>query len=368
MFFRLLLVLLLLGAIFGGIFGLKHQQFQAMQAQMAQPMPPATVSSTRVRAEGWQPTLNAVGSLVAVSGIDVTAEVAGLVSEIRFQSGGQVEKGEVLVRLDDSVDRATLEGLRADARLAEIQYKRTAELLPRQSVSQADFDIAKATYEAAQARVATQLATIDKKTIRAPFTGLLGIRQVDLGEFVAPGTRFVALNALDPIYVDYALPERFFRQLALGQKVKLTLDAYPDERFAGEVTAIESGVDEGTRTIRVRATLPNPDARLRPGMFAEVQTLHEDEYEVLTVPQTAISFHTYGDFVYVIVPGEEEGQRIAKRRQVITGAVREGVVEIREGLEAGEEVVQAGLIKIRDGQPVQIDNSVELRPGEIAQE
>ena len=364
---RLIIVVILLVAIFGGIFAVKYVQFQKMSAQLAQPQPPATVASTEVQTEHWQPNLRAVGSLVAINGIEVTTEVAGIVSEIDFVSGQRVQKGDVLLKLDDTVDRATLAGLKANKRLAQVQLRRVQNLLSRKVVSKSDFDEAKAKYDAADAAVSEQEAVIAKKTIRASFAGLIGIRQVDLGQYLAPGTQIVSLQALKPIFVDYALPEREFRKIATGQAVKVAVDAYPNEAFTGKVTAVEPGVDRGNRMVQVRATMTNEDARLRPGMFAEVTSLLPGQQQVLTVPRTAISYNTYGDFVYLIANGPG-GKLVAKRHQVATGRAREGRVEIKTGLKAGQRVVRAGLVKLRDGQPVKIDNSVALHDAEVAAE
>ncbi len=363
---RLIIVILLLGLVFGGIYVLKQKQQREMQALLSRPRPPATVATARVRLEYWRPGLRAVGSLTAVSGIDITTEVAGLVRKLRFESGQRVSKGDVILQLDDQVDRATLAGLKADRRLAEIQFQRTRELLPRKAVSQSDFDAARARFDSAQARLAEQQARIRLKTIRAPFAGLLGIRAVDVGEYLSPGARIVSLTALDPIYLDYALPERQYRQLALGQEVQARIDAWPGEIFRGRVTAIDTGLQQGSRTIRVRATLANPGQRLRPGMFAEVVTLQANKQERLTVPRTAISFNTYGDFVFVI---RRDGERLrVQRRQVETGAVRAGRVVIRTGLSVDEQVVRSGLVKLRDGMPVRIDDSVNLDDARIEHE
>ncbi|WP_275098584.1 efflux RND transporter periplasmic adaptor subunit [Sedimenticola hydrogenitrophicus] len=364
---RLIIVLLLFGAAAAGVGYWKFQQFQQMNAQLTAPRPPAVIASARVRQENWQPMLRAVGSLRAQSGIEITNEVPGMVSLINFDSGQQVTAGEALLRLEDSVELATLESLKADQRLAEVQFRRTAELMPKQAVSKSEFDIAKATYESAQAKVAQQQATVRKKVIRAPFVGILGIRQVDQGQYLPAGTPIVSLQALDPLYVDYALPEREFSRVAPGQVVRLRVAAYPDAPFSGRVSAIDAGVDEGSRSIRVRATVPNPDQRLRPGMFAEVETLMREEMAVLTVPRTAISYNTYGNFAYVIGEAEGGGLRV-QRRQVETGAVREGRVAVIRGLAAGERVVRAGLVKLRDGQPVTIDDSVELDDSQVVEQ
>ncbi|WP_029133690.1 efflux RND transporter periplasmic adaptor subunit [Sedimenticola selenatireducens] len=364
---RLILVLLLFGGAAAGVGYWKYQKFQQMNAQLTAPRPPAVIASALVQQENWQPMLRAVGSLRAQSGIQVTNEVPGIVSLIGFESGQAVAAGAVLLRLEDSVELATLESLKADQRLAEVQYRRTAELMPKQAVSKSEFDIAKATFESAQAKVAQQQATVQKKVIRSPFGGILGIRQVDQGQFLPAGTSIVSLQALDPLYVDYALPEREFSKVAPGQTVQLRVGAYPDAQFIGSVSAIDAGVDEGSRSIRVRATVPNRDNLLRPGMFAEVETLMQQESAVLTVPRTAISYNTYGNFAYVIDKTESGGLRV-KRRQVETGAVREGRVAVTRGLEAGEQVVRAGLVKLRDGQSVTIDDSVQLDNGKVAEQ
>lgn len=357
---RFFVVLLFLAVIIGVIGGLKYQQFQQMQAQLSQPQPPATVASAQASHASWVRSLRSVGSLVAVNGVSVSSEVAGTVSRIAFESGQRVSEGDLLLQLDDTVDRATLAGLKADRRLAEVQLERARNLLERKAISKSEFDEAKAKYDAAEARVEEQREIINKKSIRAPFDGLLGIRRVDVGEYLQPGSQIVSLQALDPIYVDYSLPERHFSRIAVGQTIEVRLDVYPDEVFNGRIIALDSGVDEGTRSIGIRATLAN-DGRLRPGMFAEVLTLEEGAQQVLTIPRTAVSFNTYGDFVFRIVEGDEGSLKVA-RTQIETGDVRAGRVAVTKGLEAGDRVVAAGQVKLRDGQAVKIDDSVELDP------
>ncbi len=361
---RLFFVLLFLGVVFGGIFGWKYYVGQMMAEQMAKPQPPPVVTAAEVREETWRPSLRSVGSLVAINGVQVSTEVAGKVSALEFESGQRVAAGDVLVRLDDTVDRATLRGLIADRRLAEVQFERSADLLRRNAVSQSEHDEAKARFDSARAAVAEQQAIIGKKVIRAPFAGLLGLRRVDLGEYLSPGAHIVSLQALDPIYVDYTLPERYLTRVSRGQEVRLELDAFPGETITGEVTALDSGVDAGTRSITVRATVANPEDRLRPGMFAEVRTLMPGEERHLTVPRTAVSFNTYGDFVFVLEPGEGDGLK-AVRRQVRTGPSREARVAVTEGLEPGERVVRAGTVKLRDGQTVTLDDDVVLDDAEV---
>ncbi len=355
---RLFVVLILLGLVFGGIFGWKYYQAQQRAARASAPPPPATVAAAEVRTESWQPYLFAVGSLVAAQGIHVTTEVAGQVEKIHFQPGQVVAEGEPLLQLDDSVDRAVLDGLVAQRRLAEIRFKRITELLEKNVVPKADFDEAQANLDNASAQVASQRRRIEEKQIRAPFAGLIGIREVDVGEYLSPGARIVPLQALDPIYADYSLPEQHLARLSAGQTVRLTVKAYPNRTFQGRVEAINPGIDPGTRSVRIRAILANPGHHLRPGMFAEVRTLLPEREDVLTLPRTAISYAPYGDSVFVIE--EQDGDLVVQRRQVQTGESREGRVEIVQGLEAGERVVAAGQVKLRNGQRVRIDNSVEL--------
>ena len=360
----LLIVVVLLVVLLGSIFGIKQWQQYSMQARTAQPFPPATVAATEVVQENWVPRLRAVGSLDATNGISVAAEVSGVIKEIVFTSGERAEQGAILIRLDDAVDRAALDALRAERRLAQIKFNRSKDLLKKQVTSKSEYDEAQALYEAALARVAEQEAVINKKVIRAPFSGLLGISLVDIGQFLEPGDHIVSLQAMDPIHVDYTLPERYLHQVAAGQEVEVSVEAMPGEIFRGVVSAIDADVNRATRTLKIRATLPNSEQRLRPGMFAEVQTLHAESQQVLTIPRTAVSYNTYGDFVY-LVETQNDGTLRVKRHQVVSGETRAGRVAILQGVEAGDRVVRAGLVKLREGMPVKIDNSVELQDAEV---
>jgi membrane fusion protein (multidrug efflux system) len=357
---RMLFVLLALGLVLGAMFGWKYYLGQKMAALAMMPPPPSSVAAAEVQSESWQPYLEAVGSLVASQGIFLTTEVAGKVSEIHFESGQQVETGTRLLQIDDSVDRAELSGILAERRLAEQQYKRRKGLLESKTISQSDVDEARLRLDNAIAQLAAKQAIIAKKRITAPFSGWLGIRQVDLGEYLQPGTAIVPLDSLDPIFVDFSLPERHFDQVSIGQPVEVTVQAFPDEHFTGRISAMNPGIDPGTRSLRLRATLENPEARLRPGMFAEVHAMLPSRPAVLTLPQTAISYNPYGDSVFVIV--QDDAGSSVERRQVETGGVRSGRVEIVQGLQAGELVVIAGQVKLRNGQAVVVDNSVALEP------
>jgi membrane fusion protein (multidrug efflux system) len=355
---RMLLVLLALSLVLGAMFGWKFYQAQKMAVLANMPPPPATVAAADVQTESWQPYLEAVGSLVATHGILVTTEVAGIVSAIHFESGQPVEAGTLLLQLDDSVDQAELSGITAEQRLAELQFKRREGLLESKTISPSDVDEARLRLENAAARLAAKQAVIAKKRITAAFSGWLGIRQVDLGEYLQPGTAIVPLEALAPIYVDYALPERYLDQISVDQAVEINVQAFPGEVFTGQITALNPGIDPVTRSLRVRATLENPQERLRPGMFASVRTVLPQRPAVLTLPQTAITYNPYGDAVFVIQEGET-GLRV-QRRQVETGGIRNGRVEIVQGLEAGEQVVVTGQVKLRNDQAVVIDNSIVL--------
>jgi membrane fusion protein (multidrug efflux system) len=288
----------------------------------------------------------------------VTTEVPGQVEKILFESGQRVAEGDVILQLDDSVDQADLEGLIAQLNLARLQFERARKLVKERSVSQSEYDQSRAQLDSAEATVASKRAVIAKKKIRAPFGGQLGIREVDVGEYLSPGARIVPLQALDPVHVDYTLPERHFDELVAGQTVRVEVQAYPERVFQGSISAINPGIDPGTRSVRLRATLDNPEQLLRPGMFAEVRTVLPARDDILTLPRTAVTYNPYGESVFVIVA--QGDQQVVQNRRIKTGEVREGRVEIVDGLQAGELVVSAGQVKLRNGQPVTIDNSVTL--------
>lgn len=359
---RIVLVLVVLSAIFGVIFGWKFKQIQDAGSRQGAP-PPPTVASTEVVTETWDRYLTAVGSLVASRGVYVTTEVAGQVETIAFESGQGIADGVPLLELDATVDRADLEGLVAEAKLAEVEFRRGEELLEKRNISRSEYDRLAAQLAFARAQVAAKRAQINEKTIRAPFDGLLGIRLVDVGEYLAPGARIVLLQDLSPIYVDYTLPERYVDLLTPGLLVEVTVQGYGEEIFNGRISALDPGVDPGTRSLRIRATLSNPTGRLRPGMFAEVRTFIGEGQGVMVLPRTAISFAPYGDSVFKIL--EQEGQKVVQRQPVKTGESRGDKVEILDGLVRGDLVVNAGQLKLRNGQAVKIDNSVPLS-GEVS--
>lgn len=384
MFLRILLVLLFLAAMIGGLAFMKFQQIKGEIAMFSQPMPPSTVSAGTVEATAWQPRLGAVGNVQAVQGVLVNNQVAGQVERILFESGDRVTAGQALVQLDTEVDEADLAGLMASLDLSETQLKRNQKLLKDRAVSQGDFDEISAQVSQAKAQVQSKQALIEKKTIRAPFDGQLGIRRVNLGQFLAAGSAIAELEALDPVYVDYALPERHLAKLSVNQPVQITVSAYPDQIFKGRVRAISPAVDRQTRNIQVRALFENPERQLRPGMFARVETLLPLRDQVLTLPRQAVAFNTYGDSVFVIQEqaadaadggspgagtdqenggnetadaqaGDQQGSKlVVQRRQIRTGDVREDQVEVIDGLSVGERVVLAGQVKLRNGVEVAI--------------
>ncbi|HKL53223.1 MAG TPA: efflux RND transporter periplasmic adaptor subunit [Wenzhouxiangellaceae bacterium] len=350
---RVISVVVVLALLLGALFVWRFAQIRQQAEMMSQAPPPAEIEAAEATSRRWPQALSAIGGLRAVNGVQVANEIAGVVKSLEFESGQRVEAGDVLLRIEAETDEAALETREAEARLALQQFERFSNLIKQNAVSQSEFDEARANYEAAEARVHEQRALLNKKTIRAPFSGVLGLRQVDLGEYIGVGTPIVGINMLDPIQVDFTISERELQRMTVGGRVEVTVAAFPDRQFVGEILAIDSSVLPESRTVRVRARLPNPDMRLRPGMFANVRAVRDEVSEVVTVPRTAISYNTYGDFVFKVVDGEG-GQKIVERVSVTTGDVRNGEVEIVEGLEAGATVVGAGLLRLRNNQPVKV--------------
>lgn len=371
---RMVVMLLLTGLFLGGLFGIKAMMAAGMnQFFDNMPMPAVSITAAEVERRLWPQTLDAVGTLVAVNGTDVTTEAPGVVSAIRFESGQRVRKGEVLVQLDASAETASLRALEAALKLAQAQRDRYRELFTtRQAVARADLDERESEAERLQAEVNAQRALIARKTIRAPFDGVLGIRKVNPGQFVNPGDAIVSLQSLDPIYVNFSLPEQEIGRVAAGQAVTASVDALEGRAFTGTITAIEARVDAGTRNFLVQATLENPEELLRPGTFARVRSEIGEPLQVLVVPQTAVSFNPYGNSVFVIAevdrqPGETDmegkplvGRKlVARQRFIRTGVTRGDLVAVIEGLSAGERVATSGLLKLRNDAEVTVDNTVQ---------
>ncbi len=340
---------------------IKITQFVIMgSAQMH--MPPQTVTADVARKESWQRTVSAIGSLAAVQGVTVSAELSGKIVEIAFESGDRVAAGDLLVRVDTSAEEAQLRSAEAAAKLARINLDRNRNLRKNKTVSQSALDTAEANYEQATAQVDNVRAAIAKKTISAPFAGQLGLRQVNLGETVQQGTPIVALQTIAPIYVDFSLPQQQFAVLQPGLTVNVTTDAAPGEVFEGKIIAVNPEVDQVTRNVRVRAVLSNEGEQLRSGMFANVEVVLLDTEKVLFIPATAVLYAPYGDTVFVVdeVKDEEGGevQRILRQQIIRLGDARGDFVSVTDGLKEGETVVTSGVFKLRPKMAVVIDNAL----------
>lgn len=358
---RLIIVLLALAVLFGGIFGWKwYVRQQVAKAIASAPTPAAVVSAHKATTKTWSPTLTATGTLQAIQGVDVSTEVAGVVTDIHFKSGQMVKQGNLLVKLDTEADAAELRSLKAQSDLAQIQYRRQRELYQTHSTSKSSLDQAEAQYKQAQAQVAKQQATLDKKIIKAPFDGILGIRQVDLGQYLAPGTTIVTLQQLNPIYVNFSLPQQELPKVHEGQDVNVSIEGFSGVKFQGKVTAINPKVNSDTRNFALQATIQNSQHTLRPGMFVNAAVALPAQQRVVTVPETAISYNPYGDFVYVLqkTGKQRNGKPLykANRQLVNTGDTRGDFVQITKGIKSGDLVVTAGQVKLHPGALALINN------------
>jgi membrane fusion protein (multidrug efflux system) len=332
--------------------------------------PPATISTEIAKSEDWLPKLPAIGTLRAVQGVDVASEVDGIVRDINFDSGQRVAAGAVLVQLDDSVEQAELKSGLAELKKTQLELDRQKELLSRKNTSQTSYDNALASRDTAAAAVDRVRAVIAQKSIQAAFAGKLGIRKVDIGQYVASGTAMVTLQQLTPIYVDFPIPEQDLAKVDVGTKVEVAVDAEPGRTYEGEVESIDAKVDQATRNVLVRARLDNPETRLLPGMFANVNVVSGGPQKVVTLPRTAISYSLYGDSIYVVQDAPDGGAanaagkktQIVDRRFVRVGETRGDRVAVLEGVKPGEEVVTSGQIKLRPKAHVTVDNSQPLKP------
>ena len=360
---RMIIMLIAVGVVFGGVFGFqifKNTMIKKFMSSM--PQPPQTVSTVTAATEDWQPQIEAVGSLRAVNGSDLAFEVSGIVKELHFKSGDDVAAGDILLTLRADDDVAKLSALQATAALSEIVHQRDQEQFKIKAVSQATLDTDAANLKNAKAQVAEQEAVIAKKTLRAPFAGHLGVRAVDIGQYISAGTAVVTLQALDPIYADFFLPQQALNRVRLEQAVTIKIDTYPDQDFAGTITAINPKVDQATRNVQVRATLNNPDRRLLPGMYARVSIAAGDKQRYVTLPQTAVTYNPYGETVYIVDDKGNDPQgrpQLAARQVFVTaGSKRGDQVAIMSGVEEGQAIVTAGQMKLRNGTPVMIDNTI----------
>src|SRR6266403_65194 len=355
----------LLVAIVVCVFGVKALQIgKMMTTKMV--MPPQMVSSAEVRAENWAPVLSAIGSVSAVQGAVIAAELGGVVSEIKFENGGVAKKGDVIMKLDASQEEALLRSAEAEAELARTDLERTQGLASQKVVSKAELDAAESKFRRLTAIVDQMRSSIRKKTLVAPFDGQLGIRQVNVGQMINPGQQVVALTSLDPVYVDFALPQQHLGKLSPGLEVRVTTDALPGRVFPGKLTAVNSMVDTATRNVSVQATLENPDHALRPGMFAKAEVVLPEKSPALIIPGSAVSYAPFGDSVFVIEKKKDEktGKESQAIRQqfVRVGESRGDFVSITQGLKAGEIVVSTGVFKLRNGMAVTINNELAPKP------
>ncbi|MDE3736818.1 MULTISPECIES: efflux RND transporter periplasmic adaptor subunit [Pseudomonas] len=348
-----------------------YQQVQ----QFSAPQPPISVSAENAVEQPWQSRLPAIGSLKAFQGVDLTVEASGTVQDVLFLSGEKVKLGQPLIQMDSDVERASLATAEAELSLARVEFARGRSLVSRQNISKSEFDRLSSELQAATGKVAQLKALLDKKRIIAPFSGTIGIRQVDVGDFLSSGTTIATLQDLNTLFVDFFLPEQSAPLLKVGQKVRISVAAFPGESFEGDIAALNPKVEETTRNLQVRAMLQNPDGKLLPGMFANLEVLLPGDQERVVVSESAITYTLYGNSVYVIgekktAEGQPEKgqdgqpQLVVERRFVETGERRDGKVVVLKGLEAGEQVVTSGQLKLDNGSHVAIvpDQTLATKP------
>ena len=335
------------------------------------PKPPTSVAVATATEQPWQARLPTVGTLKALQGVDLSLEIAGTVTEVQFESGQKVKAGQPIVQLDSAVESALVETAQADLGLAQVDYNRGSQLVGSQAISKGEFDRLSAVFKKNKATVNQLKASLAKKRILAPFSGTIGIRQVDVGDYVASGTVIATLQDLTSLYVDFFLPEQSVPKIAVGQAVQIVVSAYPAQTFPGTISAINPKVENTTRNVQVRATLANPEGKLLPGMFASLQVLLPDPQLRIVVPESAITYTLYGNSLYVVAQKKAEDGTvekddkdqpilIAERRFIETGERRDGLVIINKGVQKGEKVVTAGQIKLDNGAPIAISDDKTL--------
>jgi membrane fusion protein, multidrug efflux system len=359
---RLIIVVAVVGGLLGLLVGWHLLVgYFIKQAMAHNSQPPQTVTTMVARYADWQPELSAVGSVRAVRGVDVTTEVTGLVRALEFHSGEDAKRGQVLVRLNADSDIATLHALEAAADLAATVYARDKMQFEAQAISQAQLDADAADLKNRRAQAAAQAALVDKKILRAPFDGRLGITTVNPGQYLNTGDKVVTLQQLDPVYVDFRLPQEQLAQVRAGLSIRMSLDAFPGETFTGQVTAVDPLVDSGSRNFQAEATVANPTHRLLPGMFVRVAVLSGEQQHHLTLPQTSITYNPYGATVF-LAQKDASGKRTAQQTFVTTGPTRGDQVAILKGVKEGDEVVTSGQLKLKNGTP--LDISTTLQPSD----
>jgi membrane fusion protein (multidrug efflux system) len=355
---RMLVMLLLVGLVAAGLIwfqGFKAGMIKQVVTAIKSEVP--TVATAKASMQEWQPLQTATGSARASNGADMAAELAGVVDKIEFKSGQDVAAGTVLLRLRPNDDDAKLAQLQASAELAAVTLRRDQMQLAAHGVAQATVDSDAANLKVARAQVAAQQAVMAEKVVKAPFAGRLGVRQVDVGQYIAAGTAIVTLQELDPMFVDFYLPQQALGQIAVGQKVTVSADAYPGRTFDGVVSSLGAKVDSSSRMLQVRASIPNPDGKLLPGMFLSVSVDAGPPQSLVTIPSAAVAYNPYGSLVYVL--HDDSGKQVVKQQFVTTGASRGDQVSILKGINANDVVVTAGQLKLHNGAAVKIDNTVQ---------
>lgn len=361
---RMFIVLLLMAALIGGLGFIKYRQVEsAIAAGASFQIPPTSVTTVTAKRETWPSTLSVIGTAAAIQGVTVGADLPGTVVKIYFESGQAVHEGDILVELDIRQEKAQLANMEAQRDLAHIQYGRSEQLVKAGVISKSEFDNAAAQQKATDAQVNDIKAAIARKTIRAPFSGVLGIRQISLGQYLAAGQAIVSLESVNPIYVNFGVPQQDTQKMKIGHSVHVTDQDLPGIGFAGKITALDSVINEQTRNIQIQATLANPGGKLRPGMFVQVELPLGQPRDVIPLPASAINYAPYGDSVFVVTdmkdPKTGKTYRGVRQQIVKIEGSRGDQVAITSGLNPGDEVVSAGAFRLRNAAPVQINNSVK---------
>ena len=360
---RMILMLILAGLVVGGLGFVKFKQIQTAVAQGAsfQP-PPEAVTTVVAKQEKWPATLNVIGTMAAVQGVTVSADLPGTVDRINFESGKWVKEGDILVELDTRQEKAQLAAMEAARDLAHINYDRMQQLVKQGVVAKTEYDTATATQKSSDAQVGEVRAAIARKTIRAPFSGILGIRQVNLGQYLSAGQPIVSLQSLDPIYVNFGVPQQDAVQARIGRTLRIRSDEMRGSQFTGKVTALDSIVNESTRNVQVQATLANPGGKLHPGMFVQVEITTGADRPVISLPASAINYAPYGDSVFIVGDMKDpkgNTYRGVHQQFVKVEGSRGDQVAVVSGLKPGDEVVSSGVFKLRNGAAVQVNNKVQ---------
>jgi len=358
---RFISTLFVVALLFVGMGAVKVAQIKEMSSK-PHVMPAASVSTFEARLENWQPVISSIATLAPVQGGTISADADGPILKVYVENGAMVHAGDLLMEIDSAVERAQLQAAEAQRVLAQLNAKRSTDLLGKNTISQSELDQATAQLNQAEGSVAALKATIEKKAVRAPFDGRVGIRLVNLGQFVSRGQALFPLQKLDSLYVNFKIPQRLLSELSIGQKVAVAVDAFATTHFEGLVTAIDSEVDASTRNFSVQATLANPNEELRPGMFAQVEVDLPAGAQQVVLPATAISYAPYGNSVFIVekMKGQDGKEYLGVRQQFVKlGATKGDLIALTDGVKAGEQVVTAGVFKLRNAMPVQVNNTVQ---------